>query len=191
MFFQIGYHLKTIAGASEYIVDSFPVAVCHNIRISRSKILKGKQYRGFTASMRQYFYGVKVQVLTTAQGIAVEFCFVPGEEHDVVALHQLPLDVAPESVIYGDSAFTDYDVEDIAMDAEAIRLMIQRKCNSKRPDAPWIRFIKEQMRKRIETSFSCIKNLFPRSIHAVTDKGLLLKVVLFIVAYTFEKLYTN
>ena len=108
-----------------------------------------------------------------------------------MALHQLPLDVATESVIYGDSAFTDYDLEDIAMDAEAIGLMIQRKCNSKRPDAPWIRFIKEQMRKRIKTSFSCIKNLFPRSINAVTDKGLLLKVVLFIVAYTFEKLYTN
>ena len=108
-----------------------------------------------------------------------------------MALHQLPLDVATESVIYGDSAFTDYDLEDIAMDAEAIGLMIQRKYNSKRPDAPWIRFIKEQMRKRIETCVSCIKNFFPRNIHAVTDKGLLLKVVLFIVAYTFEKLYTN
>jgi hypothetical protein len=83
-----------------------------------------------------------------------------SEEHDVVALHQLPLDVATESVIYGDSAFTDYDLEDIAMDAEAIGLMIQRKYNSKRPDAPWIRFIKEQMRKRIETSISCIKNSF-------------------------------
>lgn len=38
MFYQIGHCLKTIAGASEYVIDSFPVAVCDNIRIRRCKI---------------------------------------------------------------------------------------------------------------------------------------------------------
>ena len=35
--YQIGNYLKSIAGASEYVIDSFPVAVCDNIRISRCK----------------------------------------------------------------------------------------------------------------------------------------------------------
>ena len=46
LFYQIGQYIKDIAGASDYVLDSFPVAVCDNIRISRCKLLKGKQYRG-------------------------------------------------------------------------------------------------------------------------------------------------
>jgi len=37
MFYQIAQCLKTAAGASEYVIDSFPVAVCDNIRISGVK----------------------------------------------------------------------------------------------------------------------------------------------------------
>jgi len=188
MFYQIGHYLKTAAGAAEYIIDSFPVSVCDNIRISRCKLLKGKQWRGKQCSMRRYFYGVKVQVLINAQGIPVEFCFVPGSESDVQALKKFPLGVAAESNIYGDAAFTDYQIEDDMKETDFIQLMIQRKSNSKRKDEPWIRFIKEYMRKGIETTFSEIKALFLRKIHAVTFKGFLIKLVMFILGYTLNKL---
>jgi hypothetical protein len=188
MFWQLGHDLKSMAGASEYVIDSFPVAVCDNIRISRCKLLKGKQWRGKQSSMRRYFYGVKVQVMINAQGIPVEFGFVPGCESDVQALKKLPLAVAPESKIYGDSAYTDYQAEDDMKEAEMIDLMICRKSNSKRPDEPWIRFIKEYMRKGIETAFSQIKALFLRKIHAVTFKGFLIKLVMFILAFTLDQL---
>jgi hypothetical protein len=188
MFWQIGHYLKSIAGAAEYVIDSFPVAVCDNIRISRCKLLNGEQWRGKQCSMRRYFYGVKVQVLVTAQGIPVEFCFVPGSESDVQALKKLPLAVAAESTIYGDAAYTDYQAEDDMKDADMIELMIQRKSNAKRKDEPWIKFIKEYMRKGIETAFSEIKALFLRKIHAVTFKGFLIKLVMFILAFTLNKL---
>lgn len=188
IFWQLGHCLKSMAGASEYVIDSFPVAVCDNICISRSKLLKGKQWRGKQSSMRRYFYGVKVQVLVDSTGIPVEFGFVPGSESDVHALKKLPLAVAPESRIYGDSAYTDYQTEDDMKQADLVELMICRKRNSKRPDQPWIRFIKEQMRKGIETSFSQIKALFLRKIHAVTFKGFLIKLVMFILAFTLNKL---
>jgi len=71
---QIGHYLKSMAGASEYVIDSFPVA--------------GKQ-----SSMRRYFYGVKVQALVNNCGIPVEFGFVPDCESDVQALKKLPLAV--------------------------------------------------------------------------------------------------
>lgn len=62
-------------------IISMPVTVCHNMRISRARILQGRQWRGHTASMRQYFYGVEVPVLTTANGIPVELGFVPAESN--------------------------------------------------------------------------------------------------------------
>src|SRR5258708_282053 len=93
----------------------------------------------------------KVQVLTTSSDIAVEFGFVPGCESDVQALKKLLLAVAAESKIYADAAYTDYQIEDDMREADLVELMIQRKGNSKRPDEPWIRFIKEYRRKGIET----------------------------------------
>jgi hypothetical protein len=107
-----------------------------------------------------------VQVLVNERGIPVEFGFVPGCESDVQTLKKLPLSVATESRIYGDSAYTDYQAEDDMREANLIELMIQRKSNSKRKDAPWISYLKEQMRKGIETSFIEIKALFLRQICA-------------------------
>lgn len=63
LFFYLGKRLKDMAGAAVYRLDSFPVAVCDNIRISRSRMFKGEVFRGSHAAMRRYF-GVRVQVLT-------------------------------------------------------------------------------------------------------------------------------
>ena len=93
-----------------------------------------------------------------------------------------------QKVIYGDSAFTDYTIEDDMKEADFVQLMIQRKSNAKRKDEPWIRFIKEYMRKGIETTFSEIKALFLRKIHAVTFKGFLIKLVMFMLGFTLNKL---
>jgi hypothetical protein len=48
--------------SQEYAVDSFPAAVCENIRIKNSKIYKGEQYRGKSVSKRKYFYGRTVRI---------------------------------------------------------------------------------------------------------------------------------
>ncbi len=190
IFFELGQHLKDIAGASEYVLDSFPVAACDNVRISRSRVLKGEMYRGRHSAMCRYFYGIRVQLLTL-KGVPVEFCLVPGRENDSQALRKLPLQVAPESCIYMDAGYTDYRAEDDAWDAEAIQLMVGRKGNSRRKDEPHVRYIKETMRKNIETSISMLKAKMLRSIHAVTMQGFLLKVTLFVIAFTFERLTDN
>ncbi len=49
------------------------------------------------------------------------------------------------------------------------------------------KIFKRIQQKRIKTSFSEIKNLFLRKIHVVTFKGFLLKVLMFIGAFTFNK----
>jgi len=60
---QVGSYLKMMSSELHYILDSFPVAVCDNIRIMNCKLVKGKKWRGYTASMHRYLYGVKVQLL--------------------------------------------------------------------------------------------------------------------------------
>ena len=60
--FNIADVIMKINITSEYIIDCFPVPVCENIRISRSRIVKRKQFRGYPASLRKHFYVFTVQV---------------------------------------------------------------------------------------------------------------------------------
>ena len=64
-----------------------------------------------------------------------------------------------------------------------------RKNNSKRQDKPWIQYIKQSTRHYLETVFSAITSLFPKSIHAVTLEGFLLKVQAFIFAFTLKQAF--
>lgn len=187
LFQCIGSKLKAMCGAATYVLDSFPVAACDNIRIANARILKKADglWRGKHASMRRYFFGVRVQVLTL-DGIPVEFCITPGRNVDNSALQRLPLDVAPESRIYADSGYTDYEFEDLMKEHCNVFMMVARRSNSKRVDDPHTQYLKEQMRKGIETTFSEIKARMLRHIHAVTPQGFFLKVALFVIAYTFE-----
>jgi len=185
MFFQIGQKIKDMAGAANYLLDSFPVPACDNVRIFKEKRLGNEGFRGKWSAMSRWFYGVRVQVLTF-DGIPVEFCFTPGSQSDAHALTKLPLNVAPESRIWADAAYTDYKLEDLMFEEDGVWLLTRRKSNSKRKDKPWMDYIKQQVRKLIETHFSCIKARMPRSIHAVTAEGFYLKTALFIIAYTFE-----
>jgi hypothetical protein len=45
----------------------------------------------------------------------------------------------------------------------------------------------DDLLKGIETTFSMIKGLFLRKIHAVTFKGILFKILMFIIGFTFNK----
>jgi hypothetical protein len=54
------------------------VPVCDNIRIPRAHIYKDEEFRGYNASKRRYFYGVKVHLLTTQDGEPAPVFLYPG-----------------------------------------------------------------------------------------------------------------
>ena len=90
------------------------------------------------------------------------------------------------SEVYGDAGYTDYEQEDLYTECEGISLNIQRKSNSHRPDQVWEIPNKKGLRQRIEQAFSHITMRFPKKIHAVTEAGFLIKIVLFLLAYALE-----
>jgi hypothetical protein len=172
----------------EYVVDSFPVAVCHNIRISRCKIYKGEEYRGFSASKRQYFYGIRVHMIATTDRKPVEIIFYPGAASDAKIYKFFDLDLPEGSTVYGDALYMDYEFEEQVKYDANINLLNSRKSNSKRPHMPYLSFLIQHGRKKIETTFSCITSLFPKTIHAVTSRGFELKILCFILGYSFSRL---
>ena len=186
LFLALGQAFKELNSSSEYVIDSFPIPVCDNIRISRNKIYGEEKYRGYTASKRRYFYGVKIFLMVTSGGEPVEMFLAPGSTGDVSALDIFEFDLPKGSTVYGDKAFTDYEIEDLLKEECGIRLMPIRKRNSKRSVPGYVAYIQAIVRKAVETAGSMIERMLPKSIHAVTSKGYELKVMLFVLAYSFS-----
>ncbi|MCP5505792.1 MAG: transposase [Chlamydiales bacterium] len=65
------------------MVDSFPVAACQNNKIFRCKLFTGKAFHGYTASKKSYFFGIKVHMIVTSDGIPIQFLFTPGSAADI------------------------------------------------------------------------------------------------------------
>src|SRR5436305_5460738 len=180
-----------------YAVDSLPVPVCDNIRIRRCRIYpleeghdddgtpKKKSFRGYIASKRRYFYGLRVHLVVTGAGEPVEFSLAAGSEADVAVFKDLDLDLPEGSIICADKAYTDYDYEDLLEEAN-LHLKVQHKKNSKRPMPAWEEFLGKPIRQYIETVFSRLTNLFSKKIHAVTPRGFELKIVWFVLAFSIQ-----
>ncbi len=195
IFHALGSSLKELNTSTRYVIDSFPVAVCRNCRIPRCRLLKGKAYHGYNEAgshttqigyKKEYFYGFKVQLIVTGDNEPVDFFITAGSFHDSTAFQAMQIDLPAGSELYADSAYTDYEQEDLYAECDQIYLKIHRKKNSLRPDQPYEKFLKKTFRKPVESVFSQITNLFPRKIHAVTPQGFLLKVFLFVLAFTFD-----
>ncbi|RZL02737.1 MAG: hypothetical protein EOO62_21910 [Hymenobacter sp.] len=70
--------------------------------------MTGKAYHGRCASKRSWFYGVKVQVITTSDGLPIEFYIHAGAEADSTGLRAMAPDLPESSLRYPDAGYTDY-----------------------------------------------------------------------------------
>jgi hypothetical protein len=189
LFHQLGSILKDLHWESRYLLDSFPVPICDNIRIKRCRIIRDEQYRGKISSKRRYFYGVRVQILVTSDGIPLEFCILPGSCSDLQGLAELAFDMPEMTQIFVDAGYNYYEWEDYLFEINNLRLQVPRKTNSKRAREPWLEIHKSLIRKYIETTIGEISKLFPKKIHATNLNGFLLKIALFLFAYQIDKAF--
>jgi len=177
---------KDLNSNSIYSVDTFPLSVCDNIRINRCKIYQQEEYRGYQASKKRYYYGLKIHLMVTEKGEPVEVFLTPASFADVSGLREFAFALPEGSTVYADKAYTDYEVEDLLLEAEKIKLSSMRKTNSKRPVPGYVAYLQNVKRKVIETTGSLLSQLLPKSIHAVTAKGFELKAFLFVLAQSFK-----
>ncbi len=195
---------KQLNESQEYAVDSLPVPACDNIRISRCRLYPcpqpdekpknaksqdrkpqpGEGFRGYIASKKRYFYGLKVHLLVTTTGLPVEVMLAPGSEADISAFRCLPLNLPEQAHIFADAGYLDDHERALLDESAGLRLVAARRSNCKEQLLPWVSYISKHERKRVETVFSQIVSAFGRTIHAVTPRGFELKVFLTVLAFT-------
>jgi len=188
LFLRLGETWKKLNEKSVYVIDSYPIAVCDNYRIRRSQIYHAEDFRGYIASKKRYFYGLRIHLMVTEQGEPVEFFLEPGAFSDTSALGLYNFDLPEGSFVTGDKAYNDYTLEDILREA-GMELIPLRKKNSLRPVPAFMTYFQASIRKVVETTGSLIERLLPKSIHAVTAKGFEIKVALFVLACSINFLW--
>jgi hypothetical protein len=187
---SIGYVFTELLSDKEFMVDSTPLPVCDNIRIQRSRMLGCEEFRGYHASFRRYFYGLKLQLITNKEGIPVAYALTEASLHDGLGKHEIEYNLSPESEVFADAAYSDLEFES-EMKSKGVKWSAERKANQKKQHAKKTKARIKKMRKRIETVFSEFKSMFKRYLHAVTIEGFMLKIKFFICAYQLKKAVLN
>jgi hypothetical protein len=93
LFRLLGETWKDLNSKSIYVLDSYPVASCDNYRIYRSRRYRGEDRRGYQASKRRYFYGLKIHIMVTEHGLPIEFFLTSGSYSDTRAYRLYDFDV--------------------------------------------------------------------------------------------------
>jgi len=167
-----------------FVVDSCPIAVCHNRRAKRCRLYQdaGGAYWGYCAAKQEYFYGLKAHAIVTASGRPVAVLLLCGCSADLTGLKEMELNLPEGAKLYADKANTDYAYETDLQDQNKITLLAVRKSNCTRPHEQEVAKMLSQGRKRIETTFSQMSAKLPRRIAAVTSAGFESKVLALFVA---------
>ncbi len=123
-------------------------------------------------------------MIINSQGVPIGFCITPGSTADIEGLKLLSCELPEHSTLLGDKAYTDYSLEDDLLEMMNVALCPKRRRNLTRQHTTVQEYIHSKKRNLIETAFSVIVSKMPRQIKARTEKGFILKVIFFILAYS-------
>jgi len=169
---------------SQYVVDSFPISSCRLSREQRCKLFRGKCFKGYNSSHKNYFHGLKIHLIVSKIGMPFIFQITPGSEHDLSALRYMDLSFSKKINLYADKAYNNFKFEQ-ELKNNGINLVPERKVNFIKQHSQKLMSRLKKYRKRVETSISGIIKLMPRWIMAVSQDGFETKIALFILAYAF------
>ncbi len=183
--------LGTLFPTTEFAIDSCPLLACQPCRSWRCKLYHGKQYLGYCAAKKLQYYGLKIHLIVSKTGVIVEFLITPASCADISALKQMQIDLPEHSVLYGDRAYSSASFEAELRELNNIALIPQRKRAAKNQHPGYLQFLQSSGRKVVETVFSQIARIMPRAFVVRTAKGLHLRIMLMLLAYTVDQFIPN
>jgi hypothetical protein len=163
------------ATGAAFVVDSLPAPVCLRVRASRCKKVRGRDYCGWCAAKQQKFFGWRLHLVVSAQGIPVAYDLVPARLHDLTPIHELTANLPAGAWVYGDKAYNSAP-DAATMAAEAgVRLVPIRRENME-PNPVDERVGLRRMRAVIEGVNSQLAAWGVQRLHARTNAGFEIKI---------------
>ncbi len=170
-----------------FIVDSMPLPVCKRARARRCKKVRGKAFCGYCAAKHEKFFGWRLHLVCTPEGVPVRFDLLPAAQQDLTPVHELTAALPPEATVFGDKGYiSDPDAASIFA-ATGVRLVSARRKNMT-PNTWADDYDLAHYRKRIETVYSQLEAMGIQHLHARTNDGFDLKAWASLLALAFTNI---
>ncbi|MCC7451365.1 MAG: hypothetical protein IT324_28405, partial [Anaerolineae bacterium] len=161
--------------------------VCKRARASRCKKVRGKAFCGYCAAKRAKFFGWRLHLIGTPQGIPVSFDLLPAAEQDLTPIHELTFILPDGACVFGDKGYVcDPDANTI-LAATGVRFVAVRRRNMT-PNAWADDYDLRLYRRRIETVYSQLEAMGMQQLHARTNYGFDLKAYASLLALAFTNI---
>jgi hypothetical protein len=170
-----------------YVIDSMPLPVCKRVRARRCKKVRGKAYCGYCAAKKEKFFGWRLHLICTQDGIPVSFDLLPGAHHDLTPIHELAFPLPTGASVFGDKGYISAPDAQTMLEDTGIRLVSIRRKNME-PNTWADDFDLRLYRKRIETIYSQLDAMGIQRLHARTNPGFELKAWSGLIALAFSNI---
>jgi hypothetical protein len=166
---------EVFATGEAFIIDSLPVPVCRRARAGRCRKVRGEEYCGYCAAKKEKFFGWRLHLIVTPQGVPVAFDVLPAALHDLTPVHELVERLPAGAWVYADKGYNSADDEAVLEGETGVRLVPIRKANMV-PNPLDERVGLRRYRKKIEAVNSQLAAWGIQRLHARTHAGFMLKV---------------
>jgi hypothetical protein len=117
------------AAICDFVIDSLPVPVCRRVRARRCGKVRGRAYCGYCAAKQEKFFGWRLHLVCTTDGVPVASVLLPASFHDLTPIHELLYGLPPGAYVYADKAYNSADDEASILAATGVHLVPLRKDN--------------------------------------------------------------
>lgn len=181
---------EMLTGGEIYIIDSLPLPVCKRVRAARCRKVRGKAYCGYCAAKREKYFGWKLHLICTPDGLLITFELSPAALHDLTPLHELAFLLPTGAFLLGDKGYISQADEDTLLAQTQVQLVPQHRQNMT-PNTFLEQAYLRWHRKAIETVNSRLEKMGIQRLHARTNAGFELKVLASLWLFFAFKLTSN
>jgi len=141
------------------VVDSLPLPLCHTARMHRVKRFQEIANIEYCASKKQWYYGLKLHLQVTDQGLPMGYVVTEASCHDRIAAESVMTQI-PHPYNFGDKGFISRELQKRLYEEYQMALWTPSRKNQKHYSSEaWEKWI-QQKRKVIETVFSVLVNQY-------------------------------
>lgn len=141
------------------IIDSAPVPVIGYVRASRSRRFTDRRRcrYGYCAAKRVRYFGYKLHLVTSKEGIPVTYTLSPANRHDVTLLPELAQKLNRGTILLGDKGYVSAELRAEIRDAHRVHVVAKKRVNQRVQNTPWEKS-RLKRRGRIDSTFNQLED---------------------------------
>lgn len=132
-----------------YLIDGFPIPICHFRRAPRCESFKGEASFGYCASKQQRYYGFKGHLVTNFNGVITDFTLTQAHTDEREAMWDITSNI--QGQLLGDKGYlSEHQQEELAQERGLQLKTPSRKNMKQNKNTQWTKSM-TSVRRRVET----------------------------------------